>query len=177
MPQTLLDAFLANARSAAASAEVIPASVDALTDALLRATRDGEGGVLLGPLHLLDPALVAPFAARPEVITAPDNTQLRTTRTGVTEAFCGVASTGSICVAVDSGFTAVIGMLTRAHVAILPVHAIVPRPRDLFSQQVLQGEGLRRSFSFITGPSATADMGPLVRGVHGPGSLHIIVVA
>ena len=29
---------------------------------------------------------------------------------------------------------------------------------------------------FVTGPSATADMGPLVRGVHGPHKLHIIVL-
>ena len=53
---------------------------------------------------------------------------------------------------------------------------IVPRVRDLFSREVLEGKGLARSFTFITGPSATADMGPLVRGVHGPGKLHIIVL-
>jgi len=29
---------------------------------------------------------------------------------------------------------------------------------------------------FVTGPSATADMGPLVRGVHGPHKLHILVL-
>jgi len=29
---------------------------------------------------------------------------------------------------------------------------------------------------FVTGPSATADMGPLVRGVHGPHQLHVIVL-
>jgi L-lactate dehydrogenase complex protein LldG len=41
---------------------------------------------------------------------------------------------------------------------------------------VLNGEGLTRDFVFITGPSATADMGPLVRGVHGPHRQHVIVV-
>ena len=45
-----------------------------------------------------------------------------------------------------------------------------------FSEAYLEGKGLKRSFTFITGPSATADMGPLVRGVHGPGKLHIIVL-
>ena len=48
--------------------------------------------------------------------------------------------------------------------------------RDLFREDVLDGKGLSRSFVFITGPSATADMGPLVRGVHGPHRLHIIVL-
>jgi L-lactate dehydrogenase complex protein LldG len=52
----------------------------------------------------------------------------------------------------------------------------VPQLRDLFRRDVLNGEGLTRDFVFITGPSATADMGPLVRGVHGPHRLHVIVV-
>ena len=33
-----------------------------------------------------------------------------------------------------------------------------------------------RDLVFITGPSATADMGPLVRGVHGPHRLHILLL-
>jgi len=52
----------------------------------------------------------------------------------------------------------------------------VPRPRDLFESNCLGGEGLRRNLVFITGPSATADMGPLVRGVHGPHRLQILLM-
>ncbi|MFB6362014.1 MAG: LUD domain-containing protein, partial [Halobacteriales archaeon] len=34
----------------------------------------------------------------------------------------------------------------------------------------------RRSAVLTTGPSATADMGELVTGVHGPGDVHVVAV-
>ena len=95
---------------------------------------------------------------------------------GVTEAFAGVARTGSVCVDVNYQRTGVVSLLAPLHIAVVAAENIVPRPRDMFRPDVLGGEGLTRDFVFITGPSATADMGPLVRGVHGPHRLHIIVV-
>jgi len=62
------------------------------------------------------------------------------------------------------------------HIVLLMADRIVPRPRDLFDPACLDGEGLRRNLVFITGPSATADMGPLVRGVHGPHRLQILLL-
>ena len=53
---------------------------------------------------------------------------------------------------------------------------IVARPRDLFDPDCLKGEGLKRNLVFITGPSATADMGPLVHGVHGPHRLLVLLL-
>ena len=66
--------------------------------------------------------------------------------------------------------------LAPLHIAVLDSRSIVARPSDLLSADRLGGIGLRRSFVFVTGPSATADMGPLVRGVHGPHRLHILLV-
>jgi L-lactate dehydrogenase complex protein LldG len=44
--------------------------------------------------------------------------------------------------------------------------AIIPEPADLTSSMVL-----------ITGPSRTADIEQiLVRGVHGPGEIHVVLV-
>lgn len=67
-------------------------------------------------------------------------------------------------------------LLMPLHIVILVAERIVARPGDLFDVSCLGGEGLRRNIVFITGPSATADMGPLVRGVHGPHRLQILVV-
>jgi L-lactate dehydrogenase complex protein LldG len=67
-------------------------------------------------------------------------------------------------------------LLMPLHIVILPANRIVDRARDLFNPTCLGGEGLRRDLVFITGPSATADMGPLVRGVHGPHRLQILLV-
>ena len=95
---------------------------------------------------------------------------------GVTEAFAGVARTGSVCVDVNYQRTGTVSLLTPLHIVVLAAENIVPQPRDMFRRDILNGAGLTRDFVFITGPSATADMGPLVRGVHGPHRLHVIVV-
>jgi len=67
-------------------------------------------------------------------------------------------------------------LLAPYQIAVLAAENLVPSPRDLFSPQYLEGKGLTRDFVFVTGPSATADMGPLVRGVHGPHKLHIVLL-
>jgi len=72
--------------------------------------------------------------------------------------------------------TGMASLLAPLHIAVVAAETIVPQPRDLFREDVLGGKGLIRNFVFITGPSATADMGPLVRGVHGPHRLRIIVL-
>jgi L-lactate dehydrogenase complex protein LldG len=69
--------------------------------------------------------------------------------------------------------TAAASLLAPLHVALLRAENIVARPRDLFAAGAV---GLAQDFVFITGPSATADMGPLVRGVHGPHRLHVIIL-
>ncbi len=173
--RSMIETFLKNARLAAATAETVARNAEALNAALERETAEYESVLLPSPDDL-DVRLFATFARSSKVITAPDTAQLKTTGAGVTDAFCGVASTGSVCVSVSRNLTAPTGMLTRKHIVVLEGKSIVPRPRDVLSAEYLNGEGLRRSFSFITGPSATADMGPLVRGVHGPGKLHIIVL-
>jgi len=62
------------------------------------------------------------------------------------------------------------------HIAVMSAEKITERPGDLFNPNFLDGKGLQRNFVFVTGPSATADTGPLVRGVHGPHRLHIIIL-
>jgi len=69
-----------------------------------------------------------------------------------------------------------VGLFTRRHIAVLAAASIVARPRDVFDNPRVKKLSADSDFVFITGPSATADMGSLVRGVHGPGSLHIIIL-
>ncbi len=175
MAMKLLNEFIRAAESAAATVETIPPNAGALTRCLLKRTGESDC-VLLGLAGDLDPGLFAQFRAQRNVVVEPTKEELRTISVGVTDAFCGVASTGSVCVSLTNSLSAPASMLTRRHIAVVDGRAIVPRVRDLFSPQFLDGKGLDRSFTFITGPSVTADMGPLVRGVHGPGQLHIIVL-
>ena len=171
----LIKKFTKAAELAVATVEVIRADAMELNRALSKAT-NREELVLLAEPNDLNPELFAEFKSNPKVITNPTKEQLRTIKCGVTDAFGGVIATGSICVSVSNGLTSPASMLTQKHIVVVDANTIVPRPRDVLSEEHLGGKGLTRSFSFITGSSATADMGPLVRGVHGPGQLHIIIL-
>jgi L-lactate dehydrogenase complex protein LldG len=171
----LIDQFIAAAVSAAATVEVILPDAELLNAALMKAVA-GHDCIIFAEPDDLDPALFSIFRQDPRVITQPSTEQLKTATVGVTDAFCAVASTGSVCVTMSDHLTSHASMLTRKHIVVVDGTTIVARPRDVFSETMGLKNGLSRSFSFITGPSATADMGPLVRGVHGPGAIHIIVL-
>jgi len=175
MTSVLLEQFVTEARNAAATAEVVDRNAQAVSSAILAKAGSAQQ-ILFAPPQVMPAELFAPFAADSRVITEPDSSQLVSSAVGVTEAFAGVARTGSLCVDVNYQRTNVVSLLAPLHIAVLAAENIVPRLRDVFRSDTMGGEGLTRDFVFITGPSATADMGPLVRGVHGPHRLHVIVV-
>ena len=171
----LLELFTQAAREVLAEVEIIKRTPAELNIALTRIT-EKEEKVFLSEPNDIDPELFSLFKQNSNVITKPTKEELSNIITGVTDAFCGVAKTGSVCVTINNNMNSPASMLTRSHIVVVDSKTIVLRPKDVFSEQHLNGEGLKRSFSFITGPSATADMGPLVRGVHGPGELYIIIL-
>jgi len=171
----LLEQFVAAARGAAATVEVVDRAPQALADAILAKAGDAQR-ILFAPPQLMPAELFAQFASDPRVVTQPDSEQMVHSAVGVVEAFAGIARTGSVCVDLNYQRTGVVSLLTPLCIAVLAAENIVPQPRDLFRRDVLNSTGLARDFVFITGPSATADMGPLVRGVHGPHRQHVIVV-
>jgi L-lactate dehydrogenase complex protein LldG len=173
--QTLVEQFESAAKAAVASVETIDRTPTMLRNALFRAVGDASR-ILFAPPQDLPAELFADFARDPRVLADPTAEELVNSPVGVTEAFAGVARTGSVCVDVGYQRTGMASLLAPLHIAVVASETIVPQPRDLFRDDVLGGKGLQRSFVFITGPSATADMGPLVRGVHGPHRLHLIVL-
>jgi L-lactate dehydrogenase complex protein LldG len=69
-----------------------------------------------------------------------------------------------------------ISLLPPTHVALVPRERILTGLDELLTQVPLPADR-SSSMIFITGPSRTADIEQiLVRGVHGPGELHVIVV-
>jgi L-lactate dehydrogenase complex protein LldG len=93
---------------------------------------------------------------------------------GITSVDYALADTGSYVMFSSAEEARMISLLPPCHVAIVPriltgldeLLTIHPVPSDRSSSMVL-----------ITGPSRTADIEQiLVRGVHGPGEVHVIVV-
>lgn len=171
--QELVLQFEAAATSAAASVERVPNSAGSLAAAVRRIA---NGRIAIAETLDLPSDLFSDLRRLPGIMTGRSKLELAACDVGVTEAFAGVARTGSVCVAVDHDYSGIISLLARMHVAVLSAENITERPGDLFSPGFLNGKAMQRNFVFITGPSATADMGPLVRGVHGPHQLHIVIL-
>ena len=123
-------------------------------------------------ISLMDHHLINQLPSNVNYITTPTNDELKNVKLCLTDSVCGIAETGSIIISNDnhaSFFT----MLSRKHLVILKSNDLYRKPREIFEDPELSKLS---SYSVITGPSATADMGSLVRGVHGPEHLIIILV-
>lgn len=95
---------------------------------------------------------------------------------GITSADYALADTGTLVLLSSRAEARLVSLLPPIHIAVIPSASIlsgldellslVPKPADLTSSMV-----------FITGPSRTADIEQiLIRGVHGPGQVHVIIV-
>jgi len=119
------------------------------------------------------PAVGAPLADPLEyegtgVETDPSVAAIEAATTGVTPCRLGIASYGSLVVESTDGGTEPISLYANHHVGVLRESDLLA---DMPSAIDRLGEAVRddRTDNIIaTGPSATADMGGLVYGAHGP---------
>src|SRR5207237_3293835 len=139
------------------SIERVPYSAESLAAAVQRIA---TGRIAIAETLDLLPDLFADLRKLPGVVKGRSKEELAACDVGVTEAFAGVARTGSVCVAVDHDYSGVISLLSRVHVAVVSSETITERPGDLFNPSFLDGKAMRRNVVFSTGPSATADTGP-----------------
>ncbi|MFZ6032585.1 MULTISPECIES: LUD domain-containing protein [Melioribacter] len=169
--EELLKEFIGKAKAACANVISVAGDPSSIKTALQKIT-EGENEILVSNPGIIERSFFEQIFDDAKYLKNFDKGKLRNAKTGITPAVCGIASAGSVIVPISDDLTSYISMLVRNHIVILDGNKIVSRPRELFDEENIFLQG---SYSIITGPSATADMGPLVRGVHGPGKLHIIV--
>ena len=109
-----------------------------------------------------------------------DRAQLRelcaTAGIGITSADYALADTGTLVLFSSPEEARMISLLPPAHIAVVPRDRILTGLDELFARVPLPAD-LSSSMVLITGPSRTADIEQiLVRGVHGPGEIHVVVV-
>ncbi len=95
---------------------------------------------------------------------------------GITSADFALADTGTLVMFSSAEEARLVSLLPPVHLAIVPRERLLSGLDELFSRAP---EPARRSSSMvlITGPSRTADIEQiLVRGVHGPGEIHVVVL-
>lgn len=128
-----------------------------------------------GPVVGLD----LPFegAALPDAVnTDPTAADVHDAAMGVTPATMGIAEYGSVLLEADEGGTEPLSVYPEFHVAVLAASDLVPDALAAFESLGPRFREERTSVVFTTGPSATADMGTLVVGAHGPAEVHVVLL-
>ena len=110
----------------------------------------------------------------PWVDTDPTPATLESATTGITPASMGIADYGSVVLPEQPAGAEPVSLFPDRHVAVVRASDVVTDMRTAIDRL---GPRLRAGESTVvaTGPSATADMGALVRGAHGPKTVHVVV--
>ncbi|MFB6160639.1 MAG: LUD domain-containing protein [Haloferacaceae archaeon] len=162
-----LDRFRAAAeRHAADVVTTTPASFATDLTALVESPAVGA------PLPFDDPALALPDA----VPVAQTPADAAGAHTGVTGATLGIADYGTVVLAADADGTEPVSLLPERHVAVVRAADVVGGTADALAHLGPRLRDERGSAVLATGPSATADMGSLVYGAHGPREVTVLVV-
>jgi len=110
------------------------------------------------------------------VRTHPTPAELDAAVTGVTGAALAIAEYGTLVLRADDRASEPISLFNDRHVAVVHEDDIVPEMGDAFAWFGEELRETRDSAILATGPSATADMGALVQGAHGPKEVEVVVV-
>ncbi|MEF8853259.1 MAG: LUD domain-containing protein [Haloarculaceae archaeon] len=112
-----------------------------------------------------------------EVTTDPTPAELDAAATGVTGATLAVADYGSVFLPNTADGAEPASLFPDLHVVVLREADIVPDMDAAFDRLAERAREHGASGVLATGPSATADMGELVRGAHGPKAVHGVVLS
>ncbi len=117
------------------------------------------------------PGVVSGFAGGEELRRA-----CATADAGITSADYALADTGSLVSLSSPEEARLVSLLPPVHVAVVPRERLLTGLDELFT--ILPDPAAQAaSMVIITGPSRTADIEQiLVRGVHGPGQVHVVLV-
>ncbi|MBB5224564.1 L-lactate dehydrogenase complex protein LldG [Amaricoccus macauensis] len=104
-----------------------------------------------------------------DMATAPDQPA------AVGLARLGIAESGSIVIHSATDSPILLAFLPLHHIVVLHASSVVAHLEDY--ARLLDGGSQPRNAILITGPSGTTDIeGSYVRGAHGPGFVHVIIV-
>ena len=101
-----------------------------------------------------------------------------TVAVGISEAYAGVAETGTLVLRSTSDQAMSANVLPDTHIVVLPAGRILRAYEDVWAALRKKGaDFMPRSLVWITGPSRTADIEQtLLLGAHGPRRLLIVIV-
>lgn len=166
MPTSTVDEFEESVAGTGAScrrttAETLPAAVDdVVEDPAVGVELPFEGVSLLETAVTLDPPVE----------------ELEAAATGVTPGGLGIANYGTVTVDSRAAGDELLSLYPRHHVAVVAASDVVADMPATFERLAASFDDGATGHVLTTGPSATADMGSLVEGVHGPERVDVVVL-
>lgn len=147
---------------------------------ITRVTAEGAWAAIADALE--PPAIGAPIPidgidveSIPELTMDPTPATIDAAQSGVTGAILGIAEYGSIVIEADAVGSEPNSLFVGHHVAVLAASDLaVDMGEAIERMSDLASDGA--DMIIATGPSATADMGELVLGAHGPASVDVVFV-
>ncbi|AXR79048.1 LUD domain-containing protein [Natrarchaeobaculum sulfurireducens] len=110
------------------------------------------------------------------VETAPTSADLVGAQTGITPVRFAIAASGTVAIESTTAGEEPFSLYPERHVAVVAESDVVPDLGAGFDRLERAFAAGDDSVVFATGRSATADMGGLVHGVHGPGEVHVVLL-
>lgn len=111
-----------------------------------------------------------------EVVVGPSAAELERAETGVTGVLFAIAPYGTVAVPSSPALDGPVSLYPERHVAVVRATDVEPDVGSALSRLADSFAAGSNDVVFVTGPSSTGDMGALVRGVHGPGEVHVVVI-
>lgn len=165
---------------ATSTVETFSSQLDAYNVSVTR-TSPGDCAETIADL-VEQPAIGVPLpfenASLPDVVeTDPTAADLRAAHTGVTAGALGIAEYGSVLIETTPAGTEPVSLFNSQHIVVLRESDLVDEMRTAIEWLGPRARDDDTSVIVATGPSATADMGSLVQGAHGPESVHVVLLA
>ncbi|WP_248517983.1 LUD domain-containing protein [Salinarchaeum laminariae] len=110
------------------------------------------------------------------VITELSPSVLESATVGITPAALAIADYGSVVIPDDGSGSEHVSLFADEHVAVVAASDVVASMSEAIGELGEQVRDGLTSAIVATGPSATADMGELVMGAHGPKVVEVVLV-
>jgi L-lactate dehydrogenase complex protein LldG len=171
-----IESFLTRVQALAGKTHHVRSAGDALE--YVRRVVDGRPAVASNAPLLVECGVTALPSVRSGLM---DRDQLRalcsTAAVGITSADYCLADTGTLVMIASRDEARLISLLPPVHVAVVNAECMLSGLDELLETLPLPAEQ-SSSMVLITGPSRTADIEQtLVRGVHGPGEIHVVILS
>jgi L-lactate dehydrogenase complex protein LldG len=166
------------------TADAVGTFEDALASLDVSCARTDADALAADVAAAVDPPAVGtplPFdgasLAGTDVTVDPTTAELTAATTGVTPAEFAVAEYGSVVIRPTAAGEQAVSLFVDRHVAVVAASDVLARMADGVERlaAIAAGDGPGDAV-VATGPSATADMGELVVGAHGPETVHVLVL-